>query len=110
MQRGRDFLLSIQRLDGSWYGSWAVCFTYGTWWGGAVETRVESAWFVRLKPKYNKLHSSFAMTLKDKPTFENVIFAQFNPRRIELTYVFELGLVFKCHDNVIVAALQRGLE
>ncbi|MFW6050129.1 MAG: terpene cyclase/mutase family protein [Myxococcota bacterium] len=31
--RGRDFILSIQRDDGSWYGSWGVCFTYGTWFG-----------------------------------------------------------------------------
>ncbi|ACO68908.1 predicted protein [Micromonas commoda] len=30
---GRNFLLSIQRADGSWYGSWAICFTYGTWFG-----------------------------------------------------------------------------
>ena len=26
-------MLSIQRADGSWYGSWAICFTYGTWFG-----------------------------------------------------------------------------
>jgi len=31
--RGRKFLKSIQRSDGSWYGSWGVCFTYGTWFG-----------------------------------------------------------------------------
>ena len=30
---GRDFLKSIQKEDGSWYGSWAICFTYGTWFG-----------------------------------------------------------------------------
>lgn len=33
LQLGRDYILSIQRLDGSWYGSWGVCFTYGTWFG-----------------------------------------------------------------------------
>ncbi|GMH42745.1 hypothetical protein BSKO_10664 [Bryopsis sp. KO-2023] len=32
-RKGRDFILSIQQKDGSWYGSWAVCFTYGTWFG-----------------------------------------------------------------------------
>lgn len=32
-KRGAQFLKSIQRADGSWYGSWAVCFTYGTWFG-----------------------------------------------------------------------------
>ena len=36
IDRGRDFILSRQRADGSWEGSWGVCFTYGTWfaaWG-----------------------------------------------------------------------------
>jgi cycloartenol synthase len=33
VRRGGKFLRSIQRPDGSWYGSWAVCFTYGTWFG-----------------------------------------------------------------------------
>ncbi|XP_031373980.1 cycloartenol synthase-like isoform X2 [Punica granatum] len=28
-----SFIESIQLLDGSWYGSWGVCFTYGTWFG-----------------------------------------------------------------------------
>ena len=33
IQLGRDFFKSIQRLDGSWYGSWACCFCYGCWFG-----------------------------------------------------------------------------
>ena len=33
IQAGRKFLKSIQRFDGSWYGSWGNCFTYGTWFG-----------------------------------------------------------------------------
>ncbi|CAM9367121.1 unnamed protein product, partial [Phaeothamnion confervicola] len=33
VRRGDRFIRSIQRADGSWYGSWAVCFTYGTWFG-----------------------------------------------------------------------------
>lgn len=33
IRRGRSFLRSIQRSDGSWYGSWACCFCYGTWFG-----------------------------------------------------------------------------
>jgi cycloartenol synthase len=31
--RGRTFMKSIQRRDGSWYGSWGNCFCYGTWFG-----------------------------------------------------------------------------
>lgn len=33
LRRGRAFIESIQLPDGSWYGSWAVCFTYGCWFG-----------------------------------------------------------------------------
>lgn len=33
VRKGRIFLKSIQRPDGSWYGSWACCFCYGTWFG-----------------------------------------------------------------------------
>ena len=33
IQAGRGFLKTIQRTDGSWYGSWGVCFIYGTWFG-----------------------------------------------------------------------------
>eukprot|EP01090_Pellita_catalonica_P017345 TRINITY_DN5215_c0_g1_i1.p1 TRINITY_DN5215_c0_g1~~TRINITY_DN5215_c0_g1_i1.p1 ORF type:complete len:422 (+),score=65.09 TRINITY_DN5215_c0_g1_i1:33-1298(+) len=28
-----EYLFRIQRKDGSWRGSWGVCFTYGTWFG-----------------------------------------------------------------------------
>jgi squalene/oxidosqualene cyclase-like protein len=33
IKAGRKFIKSIQRADGSWYGSWGCCFTYGTWFG-----------------------------------------------------------------------------
>ncbi len=31
--RGLEFLLAQQRPDGSFLGSWGVCYTYGTWFG-----------------------------------------------------------------------------
>lgn len=31
INKGINFILKQQKTDGSWYGSWAVCFTYGTW-------------------------------------------------------------------------------
>ena len=31
--RGVKFIRRKQRTDGSWEGSWGVCFTYGTWFG-----------------------------------------------------------------------------
>ena len=33
IDRGRDYILDDQREDGSWKGSWGICFTYGTWFG-----------------------------------------------------------------------------
>lgn len=33
ISKAATFLEKIQELDGSWYGSWGVCFTYGTWFG-----------------------------------------------------------------------------
>lgn len=31
--RGADYIRGQQKPDGSWIGKWAVCFTYGTWFG-----------------------------------------------------------------------------
>ncbi|XP_075139940.1 lanosterol synthase isoform X2 [Leptodactylus fuscus] len=33
LQQGLDYCRRIQRKDGSWEGSWGVCFTYGIWFG-----------------------------------------------------------------------------
>ncbi|UOA09350.1 terpene cyclase/mutase family protein [Methylobacter sp. S3L5C] len=30
---GLSFIVKQQKTDGSWYGGWAVCFTYATWFG-----------------------------------------------------------------------------
>ena len=46
---------------------------------------------------HGKLWYKYNKTFEDEPTFEDVIFGHFNRRGLELTYVFERGLVFKCH-------------
>lgn len=33
LSEGLDYCRNVQRPDGSWEGSWGVCFTYGTWFG-----------------------------------------------------------------------------
>nr|KAJ0208662.1 hypothetical protein LSAT_V11C400209720 [Lactuca sativa] len=33
IDKAAAFIEKIQEPDGSWYGSWGVCFTYGTWFG-----------------------------------------------------------------------------
>jgi cycloartenol synthase len=41
---GVHFILRAQRLDGSWYGSWGVCFTYGAWFGLVGLTAAGLTW------------------------------------------------------------------
>ncbi|PLT35285.1 squalene--hopene cyclase [Bacillus sp. V5-8f] len=31
LKRGRKWIRSDQRMDGSWYGRWGICYIYGTW-------------------------------------------------------------------------------
>jgi squalene cyclase len=33
ISRAIEFIKQQQREDGSWFGSWAICFTYATWFG-----------------------------------------------------------------------------
>ncbi|KAK4432731.1 Cycloartenol synthase [Sesamum alatum] len=33
IKKALNFIESTQLADGSWYGSWGVCYTYGTWFG-----------------------------------------------------------------------------
>nr|BAB83254.1 multifunctional triterpene synthase [Hellenia speciosa] len=33
IMKAARFIERTQRADGSWYGSWGVCFTYATWFG-----------------------------------------------------------------------------
>jgi squalene/oxidosqualene cyclase-like protein len=33
VRNGKQYLLGEQRADGSFEGSWGICFTYGTWFG-----------------------------------------------------------------------------
>ena len=33
LARMEGYIRGQQRSDGSWEGSWGVCFTYGTWFG-----------------------------------------------------------------------------
>ena len=52
VQAGIRFIKSIQRPDGSWYGSWGCCFTYGTWFGVEALTEygesLDSSYSIRM--------------------------------------------------------------
>ena len=43
--RGLKFVIQQQKADGSWYGGWAVCFTYATWFGVEVLSKGRSLGF-----------------------------------------------------------------
>ena len=45
IREGLGFILKQQKPDGSWYGGWAVCFTYATWFGVEAITRVKGKGF-----------------------------------------------------------------
>jgi len=47
---GLHYILNKQKEDGSWYGGWAVCFTYATWF--AIEALTQGKLY--LEPKLQK--------------------------------------------------------
>jgi squalene/oxidosqualene cyclase-like protein len=62
LARGQAYLLREQRLDGSFEGSWGICFTYGTWFG------VEGLRVSGLGPDHPALRAAVAfLTSKQLP-------------------------------------------
>ena len=41
--QGLKFIIQQQKTDGSWYGGWAVCFTYATWFGIEALNKAQAA-------------------------------------------------------------------
>eukprot|EP00475_Leptophrys_vorax_P039920 TRINITY_DN7312_c0_g1_i5.p1 TRINITY_DN7312_c0_g1~~TRINITY_DN7312_c0_g1_i5.p1 ORF type:complete len:752 (-),score=152.30 TRINITY_DN7312_c0_g1_i5:74-2329(-) len=40
IERGLEYIIKRQRIDGGWYGSWGVCFTYGTFFAIDAMVRI----------------------------------------------------------------------
>ena len=43
--KGLQFVIKQQKNDGSWYGGWAVCFTYATWFAVEVLSKARGKGF-----------------------------------------------------------------
>ncbi|MGJ7912764.1 squalene--hopene cyclase [Neobacillus sp. LXY-1] len=51
LSKGVKWLLKDQRKDGSWYGRWGICYTYGTW---AAVTGLVSVGISKTDPSIQK--------------------------------------------------------
>ncbi len=56
LRKGLDFIVKQQRQDGSWYGGWAVCFTYATWFG--VEALVQGQAYIDADTRKNSINKA----------------------------------------------------
>jgi len=52
ISRAKGYILNAQRPDGSWYGSWGVCFTYGTFF--ALESLASVGYTYRSSDRIRK--------------------------------------------------------
>lgn len=50
IKKGLKFIYSKQTDSGLWYGSWAVCFTYGTWFAVEAITQCEGVFYQKNDP------------------------------------------------------------
>lgn len=68
IRRGIEFIYSVQYEDGSWYGSWGVCFTYAIWFG--IDALVATKEFDFINKKQSQLRIDKAcdfLLSKQKP-------------------------------------------
>ncbi|MES2621047.1 MAG: terpene cyclase/mutase family protein [Bacteroidota bacterium] len=115
IEKGIQFILSQQRADGSWYGSWAVCFTYGTWF--AIEALMAVSLQKQTPEIKNAIDRACAFLLsKQEPdggwgeSFESCLKKEYVPHRssqiINTSWAL-LTLMAAGHTNK--AAIDKGI-
>ena len=68
IRRGIEFIYSIQREDGSWYGSWGVCFTYAIWFGIDALVATENFDFINKKKSLERIDKACQFLLSKQKT------------------------------------------
>lgn len=120
VKKGAKFILQQQREDGSWYGSWAVCFTYGIWFAtealaAALKSDIKFADRDKMKEALNK--AAVFLISKQQPdggwgeSFESCITKQYiqhkNSQVVNTSWAL-LSLMVMGHTDK--AVIERGIE
>lgn len=64
--RGLQFIVKQQKQDGSWYGGWAVCFTYATWFG--IEALVQGEAYIDARQRTECINKACDFLLSKQMT------------------------------------------
>jgi len=117
IQRGNSFLKLIQRKDGSWMGSWAVCFTYATWFGieGLLATGEKDCMLTKTKTPVTKA-CDFLLSIQKEDGgwgehFESCVqkkYVEHPQSQVTNTAWALLGLMAAKHPNK--KAIDKGIQ
>lgn len=116
ISRGLKFVVQQQKEDGSWYGGWAVCFTYATWFG--IEALVHGKNHIDEKLRIDSLNKACDFLLsKQMPdggwgeTYEScskMVYSQAETSQVINTAWSLLAL--QAADSTEKQAIQRGIN
>ncbi|NOQ13915.1 MAG: hypothetical protein GQ583_05465 [Methyloprofundus sp.] len=114
--QGLQYIIQQQKQDGSWYGGWAVCFTYATWF--AVEALVQGADYIESEPRKNSINKAcHFLCSKQMPdggwgeTYEScakMVYTQAKTSQVVNTAWALLAL--QAADSTEKEVIQRGID
>ena len=116
ISRGLQYIIQQQKQDGSWYGGWAVCFTYATWF--AVEALVLGKEYIDAEPRKDSIAKACDFLLsKQMPdggwgeTYEScakMVYTQAETSQVVNTAWALLAL--QAANSTEKEAIQRGVD